>query len=312
MVGGGDQGRHDLRWIEAGTLATGLPLRIAVHELSGARDGPTVGLVAGIHGDEVAPIEALRRLVAELDTATLSGRLLVVPVANPLAFASHTRHTHQDMQNLNRLFPGDTNGWLSEQLAVRLIDGIIPELDVLIDMHAGGAAPTVDYVYIINDEALSATFETRVLYRGPGYVGTFSNVAAERGVRTVVTELGGGIAADHEYVERNLRSLRNALRYLGVLPGEVVDFGPKLVVDELLVLRPHAGGLLVPSVGIDQLGESVPRGALLGSVYNPQTFELLEEFHAPFDPTILILARAAPTRAELGDYAFMVARVPSS
>jgi predicted deacylase len=70
--------------------------------------------------------------------------------------------------------------------------------------------------------------------------------------------------------------------------------------------------LLVPAVGIEHLGEAVPRGALLGSVYNPQTFELLEEFHAPFDPTILILGRAAPTRAELGDYAFMVARPPDS
>lgn len=306
------RGRHEIRWIDAGTLATGLPLRVAVHDLRGPQDGPTVGLVAGIHGDEIAPIEALRRLVGELDLSTLAGRLLVVPVANPLAFASHTRHTQQDMQNLNRVFPGDVDGWLTEQLAVRLVDELIPELDALIDMHAGGAAPTVDYVYIINDEALSATFETRILYRSPGYVGTFSNVAAERGVRTVVTELGGGIAADREYVERNLRSLRNALRHLGVLPGEVVDFGPQLVVDELLVLRPHAGGLLVPAIGIELLGQSVPRGTLLGAVYNPQTFELLEAFHAPFEPTIMILARAAPTRAELGDYAFMVARSPDS
>lgn len=312
MTGDQTRGRRNVRWIEAGTTATGLPLRVAVHDIRGAHDGPTVGIVAGIHGDEVAPIEAIRRLVSELDLATLSGRLLVVPVANPLAFASHTRHTQQDMQNLNRVFPGDTEGWLTEQLAVRLLEAVIPELDALIDMHAGGAAPTVDYVYIINDEALSATFETRILYRGPGYVGTFSNVAAEQGVRTVVTELGGGIAADREYVERNLRSLKNALRHLGALPGDVVDFGPKLIVDELLVMRPHAGGLLVPAIGIDRLGQTVPLGTLLGAVYNPQTFELLEELHAPFDPTILILARAAVTRAELGDYAFMVARPPDS
>lgn len=308
----GNGGAHAMRWVEVGTLASGLPLRVALHDIRGAHPGPTVGIVAGIHGDEVAPIEAIRRLVAELDVDELTGRLVVVPVANPLAFASHTRHTAQDMQNMNRVFPGDSEGWLTEQLAYRLVEEIIPELDALIDMHAGGAMPTVDYVYIINDEGLSAACDTRILYRGPGYVGTFSNVAAERGVRTVVTELGGGIAADNEYVERNLRSLRNALRYLGVLPGEVVDFGPQTVVEELQVIRPHAGGLLVPEVNAGQLGQTVPLGALLGSVYNPQTFELLEELHAPFDPTIMILTRHAVTRAEVGDYAFMVARPPDA
>ena len=301
-----------MRWIDVGMLSGGLPMRVAVHEIRGARPGPTVGIVAGIHGDEIAPVEAIRRLVTELDLGELAGRLVVVPVANPLAFASHTRHTAQDMQNMNRVFPGDPEGWLTEQLAHRLVHEIVPELDALIDMHAGGAMPTVDYVYIINDEGLSASCDTRMLYRGPGYAGTFSNVAAERGVRTVVTELGGGIAADGEYVERNLRSLRNALRYLDVLPGEVVDYGPQTVIDELQVIRPHAGGLLVPEVSATQLGQSVSQGSLLGSVYNPQTFELLEEIRAPFDPTILILTRHAVTRTELGDYAFMVARTPGS
>jgi hypothetical protein len=310
-VSGNAVGRA-LRWIEIGSLASGLPLQVALHDIRGSRPGQTVGIVAGIHGDEVAPIEAIRRLVAELDQNELAGRLVVVPVANPLAFASHTRHTAQDMQNMNRVFPGDPEGWLTEQLAYRLVEEIIPELDALIDMHAGGAMPTVDYVYIINDEGLSCACDARILYRGPGYVGTLSNVAAERGVRTVVTELGGGIATDGEYVERNLRSLRNALRYLGALPGEVMDFGPQTVVEELQVIRPHSGGLLVPEVSVEQLGQTVPLGTLLGSVYNPQTFELLEEIRAPFDPTIMILTRHAVTRTEVGDYAFMVARPPDS
>lgn len=304
----GTSGSMSLRWIEVATLASGLPLRIAVHEINGANPGPTVGITASIHGDELAPVEAIRRLVASLNPAEMAGTLRIAPVVNPLAFQSHTRHTPQDMQNLNRVFPGDAGGWLTEQLGARFVEEFLPGLDALIDMHAGGALATVDYAYIINDEGLSAAFETPVLYRGPGYPGTFSDVAANQGVRCVVTEFGGGLVADGVYIERTVRGLENALRYLDVLDSEVVELSPKRIVEELQVIRPHHGGLLVTDVGVDMLGEVVGGGSRLGRVYNPQTFELLEEIMAPFERTVMILTRGVPTRVEAGDYGFIVGR----
>ncbi len=307
-AGAGAPGRT-VRWIDVTTLATGLPLRVAVHEINGGRSGPTVGITASIHGDELAPVEALRRLLATIDPADISGRLLVVPVVNPLAFQSQTRHTPQDMQNLNRVFPGDPDGWLTEQLAAKMVREVIPELDVLLDLHAGGALPTVDYVYIDNDEALSASLGTKVLYRGPGYPGTFSAVAVERGIRCVVTELGGGLVRDEHYIEMTVAGIRNALRHVDLLPGEPSRRIDQIVVDHLTIIRPHHGGLLVPSVLADQLGEVVPGGTLLGTVYNPQTFEELEAIRAPFDRTLMILTRGAATRVEAGDYGWMVAEL---
>jgi predicted deacylase len=300
---------RSVRWIDVTTLATGLPLRIAVHELNGARPGPTVGITASIHGDEVAPVEALRRLLATLDPADISGRLLVVPVVNPLAFQAQTRHTPQDMQNLNRVFPGDPDGWLTEQLAAVLVREVIPELDVLLDLHAGGALPTVDYAYIDNDEALSASLGTKVLYRGPGYPGTLSSVAVERGIRCVVTELGGGLVRDEHYIELTVSGLTNALRHAGVLPGDPTSRPDQFIVDHLTIIRPHHGGLLVPEVLAGQLGEVVPGGTLLGTVYNPQTFDTLEVVEAPFERTLMILTRGTVTRVEAGDYGWMVAEV---
>ena len=299
-------GSHEIRWIDVGTLATGQPLRIAVHDVRGERDGPTVGITASIHGDEVTPVEAIRRLLAELAPADIAGRLLVAPVVNPLAFQAHTRHTPQDMQNLNRVFPGDRDGWLTEQLGRAFVDGFLGDLDVLLDLHAGGALATVDYAYIDNDEDLSATFDTPILYRGPGYVGTFSAEAVARGARTVVTEFGGGQIADAVYVDRTVNGLKNALRHVGMLAGEVVDFGPKEIVDELAVIRPHHGGLLVPAVGIDRIGTAVDAGTLLGTVVNAQTMETLEEIHAPFERSLMVLLRGVTTRIEAGDYAYII------
>ncbi len=305
-------GAGSLRWIDVGTLSTGLPLRIAIHEIRGQRPGPTVGITASIHGDEVTPVEAVRRLLAGIRPEDIKGRLVVAPVVNPLAFQSHTRHTPQDMQNLNRVFPGDADGWLTEQLGQAFVDGFLGDLDVLLDLHAGGALATVDYAYIDNDEALSRAFNTPILYRGLGYEGTLSAEAVKRGIRCVVTEFGGGVLADEIYVDRTLEGLKNALRVAGVLDGPVVDFGPKKVIDELAILRPHHGGLLVPDVGVDQLGTVVEGGSLLGVVVNAQTFETLEGLYAPFERSLLVLLRGAVTRIEAGDYAFMIGRDPES
>jgi hypothetical protein len=300
-------GGRDLHWIDVATLSSGMPLRIAVHELRGTRSGPTLGICAAIHGDELAPVEALRRLLGSLDRAELSGRLMVAPLVNPLAFQSQTRHTPQDMQNLNRLFPGDPDGWLSEQLAATFSSAFLPGLDALLDLHAGGALPTVDYAYIDNDPALSAALGTKVLYRGPGYAGTFSHIAVSRGIPCVVTELGGGLLRDDAYIEFTVAGITSVMRHLGMLPGDPIRRPDQITVDELRILRPHHGGLLVPAVGVDRLGDVLPGGTLLGTVYHAQTFEELEAFHAPFARTLLILARGAVTRVEAGDYAYMIA-----
>lgn len=298
---------HAFSWIEVATLSTGLPLRIAVHEFRGSSPGPTVGISAAIHGDELAPVEALRLLAERLMEADVRGTVRIVPVVNPLAFQAQTRHTPQDMTNLNRVFPGDPNGWLTEQLAATIVGAFLPGLDALLDLHAGGALPTVDYAYIENDADLSATFGTKVLYRGPGFAGTLSHEAVARGIRTVVTELGGGLLRDTAYIALTVAGMENALRHLGSLPGAVTRRADQITIDHLETLRPNHGGLLVPAIGVEQLGEQVAGGTLLGTVYNPQTFEPLQELRAPFPHTLLILARGAVTRIEAGDYGYMVA-----
>jgi predicted deacylase len=296
-----------LEWLSVGTLASGAPLRVPIHTITGDRPGPTVGISAGIHGDEIAPIEAIRRFVAGLNAADLRGTLRIMPVANPLAVQGLTRHTPQDMQNMNRLFPGDPNGWLSEQLAHAVVTHFVPGLDALIDLHSGGLFPTVDYVYLLNDEALSRAFGFPVLYRtAQSFAGTLGTVTVERGIPTVVVEMGGGLAADDDYIRRGIDGIQSCLRHLGNLSGEPQPAASPIIVTNLLTLRPHHGGLLVPEVRVADLGTVVPRGHVLGRIFSPYTFEELEVFTAPFERTVLILLRGAVTHVQIGDYAYML------
>lgn len=299
---------HEISRVPVATIANGHVLELSVHTIEGGRGtGPTLGLIAGIHGDEPLGIETLRRFATELDPSSIAGRLVVLPVANPYAFQSLTRNTPLDMNNLNRIFPGDPNGMLSEQLAHAIVEQIVPVCDVLIDFHSGGNLATVDYVYLHDDEGLAEAFGCEILFRGPSYAGSLGDHARTNGVPTVVSELGGGQQRNDYYIEKGLRGIRNVMKKLGMLEGEPEVPPRQLIVDELIILRPHHGGLMISNVDATRLGEAVPAGTELGRVVSPYTFEVLETVIAPFDPTLLVLVREPVTKTDPGDYGFMVA-----
>lgn len=295
-------------WLPVTTLASGMELRIPVHRIVGAQPGPVLGVTAGIHGDEYLPLEAVRQLVQQLDPSQLRGTVVAIPVVNPLAIESQTRNTPLDMLNLNRVFPGDSNGWLTELIANAVCDKFLPEIEYLVDLHAGGAQPIVDYVYIQNDEDMSRAFGFPALYRPPNpFVGTLTDVAQQRDIRCVVVEMGGGMIENDIYLERGLRGILNVMKYLKMLPGEPIMPDKQTVVTDMRVIRPHVGGLLYPGVKFKDIGTIVPRDTLLGTVISPYTFEVLEEIRTPFERGLMILLRPTITKVHPGDYAYMVA-----
>jgi len=290
-----------------------MDLKVAVHLLEGPTDGPTVGITAGIHGDELVPIEVVRRVVENIDIGLLRGRIIAIPLANPLAFEAFTRNTPTDMLNLNRVFPGAAGGWLSELLAGTLVDYLDPNIDCLLDLHSGGAIPTVDYVYVLNDLELSRSLLFPTMYRGSSYPGSLgTHIIESTDKPVVVAEIGGGNQYDDSYLERGVNGVMNALRRLGSLPGEVKKAPAQTLLGKMSIVRPRHGGILHPEVRAEQLGRTVPKGTLLGRTLDAQTFELLEEFHAPSEQTHLVLPRGGINKLHPGDYSYMLGDLVSA
>jgi uncharacterized protein len=306
--------QHRIEWIEVTRMASGMDLRIAVHILEGSRPGPTVGITAAIHGDELPGVEVCRRVVEAAKQLDLAGRLVVIPVCNPPAFEAFTRNTPTDMLNLNRVFPGTADSWLSELIARALVGYLEPRLDALLDLHAGGAAPTVDYVYINTDQELSRAFLFPTMYRasgtGPSYSGTLTGVFREKPI--VVAEIGGGGQLDPIYLQRGFEGVMNALRHLGVLSGPKTPAPEQVVLNKMAIIRPRFGGVLHPEVSANHLGQVVPMGTILGRVVDSQTFDVLEEFRASFEQTRLVLVRHTLTKVHAGDYAYMLGDMASA
>ncbi len=299
------------------TLANGTQIDLHVIELRGALgDGPTVGMSAAIHGDEPTGTQILLELARRYAGGNFRGRLLLLPVANPLGFEANARHTPLDALNLNRLFPGDPDGWFSEQLACVIHREFLQRIDVYLDFHAGGAGQTVDYIYILNAETLSRSFGSPVLYRpkegvsGTAYEGVSGGVTVARDAPTVVVELGGGRVDQRPYVERGVRGAVNVLAELGLVDDEPAPPPAQVVLNEIAILRPHAGGLLVGAA--PPLGEEVSGDAVLGRVVSPYTFEELEVIRNPFERGIMVLSHLTDDVIDPGCYGYMIGNLDSA
>lgn len=293
------------RPIRVATLASGTELTLPLHEVVGDHPGPTLGISAAIHGEEAVGVEIVYRFLTTYDLSGLAGRLLALPVANPFSYAAITRGTPIDMVNLNRVFPGNPDGMLTEQLAHRMVEGFLKRIDYYVDLHAGGASPTVDYVYILNAEDLSRAFGSRLLYRPKeALAGTSISVTRERNVPAVVVELGGGDVDQTQYVARGIQGLANVLKQLKMLPGDPTPPPPQIVLREIATLRPHQGGLLLPEV--TTMGGEVKGGQVLGRIVSPYSFEELEVVRCPFERGIVVLTHLTANVVEPGIFGFMI------
>ena len=101
-------------------------------------DGPTVAILAGIHGDEYEGVIAALSLARELPGELLSGTVKIVSPAHPAAWQSCSRISPIDDANLARVFPGYQNGSATEQVAHVITEQVIKHADVLIDLHSAG------------------------------------------------------------------------------------------------------------------------------------------------------------------------------
>lgn len=317
------------RWLPVATLPSGADLRLPLHMLQGARPGPTLGLSAALHGNEVFPsVGIVRELIERIDPAELSGTIMAIPVCNPLGFAEQSRHTPLDGMNLNAAFlpPSEHDHpepvkTISVQLADVLTSEFLSKLNYHIDFHSGGSNHTVNMIEFTDDPeatAMARAFNMPILLKDVWLPGQMWRTSREAGAATIVAELGGGGVMYNEWVERGVAGTFNVLRQIGMLPGEVVPPPRQSVVDNtpgheqnLNIWRPRASGLIMPDPAITPQrqfdGQPVENVPVLGRLLNPYDFSICQEFEAPFARTLMLATTVAPSYNVAGEFAYIVA-----
>ena len=259
----------------AGDTGTRIPISI----LRGRTAGPTLALIGGTHGSEVAPIVALQRIAAMVDLNALKGTLLIVHVANPPSFLARTiYYSPVDGKNLNRMYPGNPSGTLSERIAHLLTTEIIERTDYLVDMHAGDGNESLrPYTYwnkLGLDQRVDSMAREMALAWGADHIIIDTtrtrdrarsiytqNTAHIRGKPALTTEMGWLGAPEPAMVERNIEGAFRMMRFLGMLPGTVEKVAAPVWLAPYQVLTSPESGVWHASV---ERGETVATGRVIG------------------------------------------------
>jgi predicted deacylase len=193
--------------------------------------GPTVILEGGNHGDEYEGPITICEIIRELDPGEIQGRLILLPAVNVAAVVAGRRTSPVDGLNLNRTFPGDPDGTITQQISHFIAHEIFPRGDAFVDLHSGGSSldilpsaiiePTSDPELHRRNVAAVRAFDApfMVVVSNLGDPRTATATACRAGLTTVGTEMGGGGTVRPEVLEICRRGVRNVLAHLGVLPA---------------------------------------------------------------------------------------------
>jgi predicted deacylase len=300
-VAAGQKVSFDIPVIAASKDSTFIPVTV----IHGQNPGPVIGLIAGIHGFEYPPIMAMQEMARELSPASLSGTAIIVHIANVKAFFGRSVYYNPvDGKNLNREFPGDKNGSLTQCIAWVLSQQILPRCNYLVDIHAGDASEDLhDYVgYYVHGEQ---TDKAKQMAEALGFDWIMksatdivkgqptlycSKEAVAQGIPTVAIECGKLGKVSFAEVKKINNGLLNMMRSLQLLPGAVETSNKPLEITKRNYISSEHTGIFYSDC---KSGQLIREGMKLGYVTDVKG-NLLSTIYAPADGFIVYQIATPP------------------
>ena len=282
-------------------------------------DGPTALLTGANHGDEYEGPIALWGMTHSLSADDISGRIIIVPAMNYPAFTAGKRTSWIDGGNMNRVFPGDPDGTITQIIADFFSRTLLPMADVVIDIHSGGK--TMEFLpfgaaHILDDksqqarcvsavEAFNAPYTLMLLE--PDAAHLYDTAAENQGKVFVSTELGGGGSASATSVQIARRGISNVLKHSGILAGDV-ERGASVNLDtmnpECFITSEHRGLIEMRH----DLGAKINAGDILAVIHDTdRTGTTPVECRSKVDG--IFMGRHFPCLIRPGDFLAVIATI---
>lgn len=285
--------------------------------------GTTALILAGNHGDEYQGQIAIMNLARKLQAEMVSGRIILIPALNMPAAKAATRLSPLDGKNLNRSFPGNPEGTVTEVIADYLTRVLFPLSEIVIDLHSGGRSMVFlpcSHMHLVPDRnqrrrmldgMLAWNTDFSLLYTDIAGAGLLPVEAENQGKVVVTTELGGGEAIPVEVHQLAQSGLENVLIHFGLLDGKKQtreSLGkPPAVLAQALKRENY---LLAPESGIFEvmaaLGTRISAGQTVGQIHFLERPERTPETIVAQNDGYLVTFRA-PCLTQQGDCVAVIA-----
>jgi predicted deacylase len=251
-------------------LVSGTQVSLPVMVAHGVEPGPTMWLSAAMHGDEVAGVEIIRRVLAGIDPREMAGTLITVPVINVYGFNTGDRYL-PDRRDLNRSFPGSARGSLAGRIAHLLMTEVINRCSVGVDLHTG-SDNRVNLPQVRGDLDDPATVELANGFGAPLALhartrdGSLRQAATDAGATVLLFEGGEALRFDETAITSGVDGVRRVLHQLAM-----VGDAPPLTTETVISRKSH--WLRATRSGIAhldvELGATVAKGETIATLHDP-------------------------------------------
>lgn len=264
------EGKKTMVEIPIARLPSNTPIDLTAYVHRSKKEGPTLLVIGGVHGDEVNGTEIVKRAErAKMFRGLKCGTVISIPLLNVYGFINFSRGL-PDGKDVNRSFPGSKNGSLASRVAYTLTKEILPHVDIALDFHTGGRSV---YNYpqsraFEEDEAslqLAEEFGMPLLIKGGLVKKSLRKTAHDMGIPMVVYEGGESLRMDEFSIEEGLRGIERVLIARGMKDGKLPKINHTIVNDGIWV-RARRSGIFKC---IKHSGDIVEKGEVLGTISGP-------------------------------------------
>lgn len=250
-----------------GTFPSGSLVEVPIHVSRSADTGPTVLLMAGLHGDEINGVEILRRVLESGLNVPKIGTTITIPLLNAFGFIHSTRDAVQS-KDVNRSFPGSANGSMASRMAHLINRSILPLIDVGIDLHTGGAS-RYNYPQIRaelnrwNNLELAMAFAAPFSIQAPLRPGSLRQAAKQMKKSILVYEGGESLRFDEASISEGYQGVHRFLSHLGMADAAPAQQKNQHILKSMSWIRSPMSGLFQSFV---ESGQWVNKKQTLGVV----------------------------------------------
>ena len=258
--------------LDVARLHTRTPILVPVIVERAKEDGPTVLLMAGLHGDEINGIEIVRRFLRKKLHKPTKGTIICLPVFNIFGFLNIKREL-PDGRDLNRSFPGSAKGSLASQFAYHFMKEIAPHCDYIIDFHTGASQrnnfPQIRCVMSDPESMeLARVFNPPFIINSSLIGKTIRESMIKMKKKILLFEGGMANSIEEMVVEEGLNGTKRLIAHLGMRNYKI-----DISKDREPVVLKESRWLRAPNSGMFQAlvknGSQVDRGTILAVVTDP-------------------------------------------
>jgi predicted deacylase len=299
-----EPGRKHRFFFQGVQMGTGQYWYVPVVVAKGVRGGKQIALIAGIHGDELSPIDAVQRVMAQLEPTQMAGAAIAIySLARPAMEYTHANWPIPQrgglMVDFNRVWPGSETGANAPTRHAGILWNqlIQPNTDLALDYHTVSTGSDFT-LFIFADlrqpeiRRMAALFPAEQIKSDAGEPGTLETALVAAGIPALTVEIGAPRIFDARKIALAVEGSLNVLKHYELINGPLGRTAKEAKTvwgDSFETVQAQVGGFLELLV---DLKDPVAPGQKVAIQRN--TFgDIVAEYHATVAGEVAVVARDA-------------------